>query len=416
MANQRSNGKKEYDFAYFERMNQKQAQKASPPRKPNPPPANNRQQPAKRNRDAARPGPQEERYRKPAPGGNASRTPPRGQPPGSPPPRGRPADPRAQKQKAKSAASQPKAPPRPKKPPKPAKPPKPPKPKKPKPSLSPEQIRKRRRRNRIIFTLSLFVAVVTAGVILSLTVLFPVTEIMVTGESRYTQEEIVQASKLSTGGNLFTTDTSGAAEHIGTALPYIGSVKVSHRLPGTLVIQVEDVVVAGAVQYGDGYLVLGSNGKALEQVSYLPENCPSIVGVNLAQAEIGKVVEYADPEQTKLIESMSLAAEENEFDHITQIDITDPYNVKMVYDDRITLKFGLPTDLDYKIRFAQRVLGSEISSTDRGTLNLSLARELSKVYFETDYTVPSSSTPVSSEPSSSEPSSSQASSAVSGSA
>ena len=77
-----------------------------------------------------------------------------------------------------------------------------------------------------------------------------------TGESRYTQEEIVQASGLTPGGNLFTTNTDGAAGSIEETLPYIGSVQVSRKLPGTLVIQVEDVVVAGAVQHGDGYLVL----------------------------------------------------------------------------------------------------------------------------------------------------------------
>lgn len=411
MANQRRNGKKEYDFGYFERMNQKEsnpAAKQTPPssrnpRTPSQPPAmGSRQQrnaAAQRNRQAA--------TRQPPSDGNGPRM-----PAGNPPVRGRPPAPHREekgKKKPPQAASRKAPPPREKKPEKPKKPPKPPKPKKPKPSLTPEQVRKRRRRNRIIFTLCLILAVVIAGVILSLTVLFHVTEIMVTGESRYTQEEIVQASGLTPGGNLFTTNTDGAAGSIEETLPYIGSVQVSRKLPGTLVIQVEDVVVAGAVQHGDGYLVLGARGKALEQVPYLPEGCPAIVGVKLSKAEIGKPVEYADEEQTKLIETMSLAAEENELDRITQIDVTDPYNVKMVYDGRITLQFGLPTDLDYKIRFAQSVIDSEISSTDRGTLNLSLARELSKVYFLPDYTAPVSSAPVSSQPTSS----SQVSSTVS---
>lgn len=403
MANQRRNGKKEYDFGYFERMNQKSSDHAGPktppasrnPRTPPSPSMNSRAQrnaAAQRNRQAAaRQEGTPERYRQGKPDGK-----PR-MPAGKPPVGTRPADSHRDEKSKKKPQPDPRKsqPPRAKKPPKP---PKPPKPKKPKPSLTPEQVRKRRRRNRILFTLSLIFAVVIAGVILSLTVLFHVTEIVVTGESRYTQEEIVQASHLATGGNLFTTDTSGAAGSIEETLPYIGSVKVVRKLPGTLLIQVEDIVVAGAVQYGDGYLVLGSNGKALEQVPYLPEGCPSIVGAKLSQAEIGKVVEYADEEQKQLIETMSLAAEENELEDITQIDVSDPYNVKMVYNGRITLKFGLPTDLDYKIRFAQSVIDSEISSTDRGTLDLSLARDLSKVYFEPDYTVPDSSTSAVSQP------------------
>ena len=42
---------------------------------------------------------------------------------------------------------------------------------------------------------------------------------MVTGESRYTQEEIVQVSQLKTRENLFMTDTRGAAEQIISRCP-----------------------------------------------------------------------------------------------------------------------------------------------------------------------------------------------------
>lgn len=402
MGNPRNGGKKDYNFDYFERMNQKQQEQQNPiSRGSSDPPQGHRQRPpnspadrrqqrnaaAQRNRNAARQvaqrSPDADRTR------SASGSPRDGGLPRKPerPERGvssRPQEPRQPK-----AAKKPRPAPPPSKPPKPSKPKKP---KKEKPSLSPEQRRKRRRRNWILFYISLFLVVVTAGVILSLTVLFHVDEIMVTGESRYTQEEIVQVSQLKTGENLFMTDTQGAAERIQSSLPYVGSVKISRKLPGTLVIQVDDVMVAGAVQYGDGYLVVGANGKALEQVPYLPEGCASIVGAKLSQAEIGKMVQYADEEQTELIQKLTMAAEENELDKVTQIDISDPYNVKLVYDGRITLAFGLPTDLEYKVRFAQSVLNTgKILETDKGVLDLSLAKEMSKAYFDPDYTVSSSS-------------------------
>lgn len=381
MGNPRNGGNKDYNFDYFERMNQKKkpskpSNPAKPPapsgkRRAQPPPTNSRQQrqeAAERNRKAAR-----QAEKNPAPG-KAKRRPPAG---ASPPKPGK-----------KSL------------PPKPQKPKKPPKPKKQKPSLSPEQRKKRRRRNWILFYISLFLTVVTAGVVLSLTVLFHVNEIMVTGESRYTQEEILQVSQLRTGGNLFLTDTGTATQRIQDSLPYVGSVKISRKLPSMLVIQVEDVVVAGAVRNGSGYLVVGANGKALEQVPYLPEGCASIVGAKLSQGTVGKMVEYADKSQTDLIQKLTMAADENELDSITQIDISDPYNVKMVYDGRITLEFGLPTDLEYKVRFAQSVLSTgRISATETGVLDLSLAREMSKAYFDPDYTISASSaSAVSSEP------------------
>ncbi len=417
MGNPRNGGKKEYNFDYFERMNQKQKEQQNPAsrvssdpsqgyqqRPPNPP-MDRRQQrsaAAERNRNAARQAAAERMSKKDS-------TSSRGQPrePDRPEERGRGS--RPQEPRKSQAAKKPRPAPPPPKPKKPSKP------KKPKPSLSPEQRRKRRRRNWILFYMSLFLVVVTAGIVLSLTVLFHVDEIMVTGESRYTQEEIVQVSQLKTGENLFMTDTRGAAERIQSSLPYVGSVRISRKLPGTLVIQVDDVVVAGAVQYNNGYLVVGANGKALEQVSYLPEGCASIVGAKLSQAEIGKTVKYADEEQTELIQKLTMAAEENELDKVTQIDISDPYNVKLVYDNRIVLAFGLPTDLEYKVRFAQSVLNTgKILETDRGVLDLSLAKEMSKAYFDPDYTVSNSSDQtVFQDPNSSSSSSSASSSAAS---
>ena len=79
----------------------------------------------------------------------------------------------------------------------------PPKPVKRRPPLSAAERRRRRRRRMFFFYIFLFLAVIGTAVTLSLTVLFRVERIEVQGESRYSAEQIVQASGLETGGNLF---------------------------------------------------------------------------------------------------------------------------------------------------------------------------------------------------------------------
>ena len=144
------------------------------------------------------------------------------------------------------------------------------------------------------FYIFLFLAVIGTAVTLSLTVLFRVERIEVQGESRYSAEQIVQASGLETGGNLFLTDTGEAASAIEKALPYIGEAKVSRVLPSELSISVQEEPAASAILWEGQYVVLGASGKVLELAAAAPENCPVVKGVALQQAEPGSAVAFAD--------------------------------------------------------------------------------------------------------------------------
>ncbi len=421
---------KEYNFDYFDRMNQKEkeakqkqpasSQSAGPPARERnrPPPASSarppgraaptrppdspgrderemRQEMARRNRQAARQQQEQTAYRReeaprrPGEEGQASR----GQKPKGKPPSSKKKD----KPRKEPAVKKKK--------------------RKPKPQLTPEQRAKRKRRKWILFYISLFLAVVAAGVTLSVTVLFKIDTIEVTGVSRYSMEEILETSGIQEGENLFMMDKGAAIERLEQELPYVGSVRISRHLPGRVVIQVDDVVIAGAVQNVAGYLIIGANGKALEQVSALPEGVPVLIGVDLSQTEIGQMVTYADPQQQEMIESLATIAHDNDLDQITQIDISDPYNLKLVYDDRITIKLGLPTDLDYKMQFVRSLIVArqEIGENEKGELDVSLARETNEAYFNPDYSISSSSTASasSSTSSASDPASSADSSGVS---
>lgn len=284
-----------------------------------------------------------------------------------------------------------------------------------------EQRRRRKRRRLILFYIVMFLVVVIGAVTLSLTVLFKIDTIQVTGTSRYTAQEIVNTAGIPKGENLFLAKTKEAGTAIEKKLPYIKTAKVSRRFPAKIVIDVVEDTVSGVIVYEDRYAVLGENGKVLDFPEVIPEGVPVIKGLMLSKVELGEPIAFQendteseaseeasssalqaagaeeqsdeaaseDPVQQRnqeTYETLMQAITDNGLDKISEIDLTDPYNLKILYDNRITMVLGLPTDLDYKIHYAKGILDEGgIQENERGVLNLADAVN-NKVPFAPDYT------------------------------
>lgn len=248
-----------------------------------------------------------------------------------------------------------------------------------------------RKRNLIIFYISIFLVIIAAAITLSLTVLFKISSIVVTGTSRYSLEDIIKESGISEGSNLFLINKDSAVKNLKEKLPYIGNVTISRKLPGTVEITVADAKIAGTIPYQGGYLVIDITGKAVEQLTDLPEYYPQIIGLNISDAQIGGEVTYTDNEQKIMFTELLKALDESEFDKITKIDVSDTYSLYAEYDNRITMNFGIATDLTYKAKFAKSIFDSgKIQTNEKGTLNLSVVTDNNKVYFAPDYSITSS--------------------------
>lgn len=242
---------------------------------------------------------------------------------------------------------------------------------------------KKRRCRMILFYIFSFLLIIAAAAALSLTVLFKIDTIEVSGSTRYSLQEIINASGIQKGNNLFLVKTSQAGAAIKKKLPYIGSVSVSRKLPAKILITVDNAVISGAVQNNTGYVLVSTEGKVLEQVKILPANCPVIIGLELASTQPGSSVVYKSVSTKTLFEDLMAALQKNKVDKITKIDISNTYRILVEYDKRITMNFGLASSMDYKIRMAKLVL-AKLKNNEKGVLNLSVAEEADRAYFSPD--------------------------------
>ena len=239
------------------------------------------------------------------------------------------------------------------------------------------QRRKKNRRKKLIIRATLCAIFLIAGVILALTMFFNISEITVTGDTVYSVDDIIEKSGVQIGDNLIFVSKNKINEQIATELPYVGSVKIKRHLPTSLELIITKTDAVYAVVINGYYTLLDENGKVLEKdLEYVGEN---IILLNLGEeisAETGKTITTSDEVYLEKLFSVRNAYVECGIEDITAIDLSDVYDIKLVYQGRITIELGETNkeNLSKKLALGKAALETqnEENMLYRGTINLSV--------------------------------------------
>lgn len=234
-----------------------------------------------------------------------------------------------------------------------------------------EKTRKRRKR-RIVewfaFTAMIFVAIF---IVLSLTVLFNIKEIEVEGDTRYTAEQIIEASGIKNGDNLWRTATSEVSKSVSTALPYIGSVSLSRKIPSTVVIIPEETSPEYAIANEKRYVLVDKSDKVLEAKAKKSGGLPVLEGLKAQQIKEGYVFEAEVPENYQAAKYIFGVCADNGI-KVKKLNMKDQNDIFAVCDEKVRLDFGSATQIDEKIQMANEVMTKlrEEGSLREGVINL----------------------------------------------
>lgn len=238
--------------------------------------------------------------------------------------------------------------------------------------------RKRRNRGRFgflykVLSLIIILVVIAAGCV----VFFRVEDITVTGVSRYTAQEIIDASGVEKGDNLFLVGSSRTAQKIYSTLPYVDEVNIRHALPDGLVINVTERTPAAVIQGDEGWWIIDAKGKILEQVSK-PEQVgvAEVSGLTALLPAVGTTLAVEDAESLKLESLMNLLSALEQRDilgEVSSIDLTSAAEISMVYDGRLTVKMRMSDDFMWQTRVLTESLAQGIiQSNETGVVDLTL--------------------------------------------
>jgi cell division protein FtsQ len=218
------------------------------------------------------------------------------------------------------------------------------------------------------------------AIVIALTLFFRVDSVVVSGQQRYTEEEIRTASGVHPGDNMYLLNKHEVARNILRELPYISTIRINRRLPDTLLIEIQESGKPMAVvQDGSAWLV-SSDGKIVEQK---PEaeavNYGLITGCELLAPSVGTSIalatEYA-AQQESLINLLEALEDAGITDEVDGIRLDDLSYINMDYGGRFTVRIAYNADYSWELtKLTQTLAREEIQSNMTGTIDLRLDDE-----------------------------------------
>ncbi|KQL58157.1 hypothetical protein AN965_05125 [Alkalicoccobacillus plakortidis] len=140
------------------------------------------------------------------------------------------------------------------------------------------QEKRRRKANKRLLSIVVLFFVLMMVLVYFQSPLSEVKSIQVSGNQLLTDEEVLEASGLSEGMNIWNIDRNTRIEQT-TQLKEVESIEISRRLPSSLFIQVKEYPRVAYVYSEEGYLPLLKNGQILDTVhdSQLVGDAPILV-------------------------------------------------------------------------------------------------------------------------------------------
>lgn len=188
-------------------------------------------------------------------------------------------------------------------------------------------------------------------------IFFRVNKVVVSGNQRYTAEEIIQVAGVEYGENLYSLNKGDIDRQLREQLPYVEAVSIWRALPDTLMIEVRECRAAACIQAEGGLWLLNTSGKLLEQVE--ESEVTQILGVTPLQPAAGTLLAVSQEESHKLsdlaalmtaLEQAGLLSETN------SIDLSSNTVMEARWQDRLTVRFSYASDYEYDARALQAAI------------------------------------------------------------
>ena len=234
-------------------------------------------------------------------------------------------------------------------------------------------VRHRRRRGRFNAVLKfLCVFLVIAAVIAAMTLFFRIESIVVSGNERYSGEEIIAASGIEIEDNMFLMDKYAVTAAIFHELPYVEEATLHRKLPDTILLEIHEGGCSAAVITKDGPWLISDKGKLLEKTYEIPEDCTVVTGAELLEPECGgmaKLDTESTFKETALLEFLQFAEEWGMRKDILSVELDDDTCLRFRYTGRFDVRMPWDADIDYKLQSLAAVV-DYLEVNETGEINL----------------------------------------------
>lgn len=246
--------------------------------------------------------------------------------------------------------------------------------------------RQRRRRGRFGFLYKLLsVLLVFAAILVGCVVFFRVNRVEVVGNHRYTAQEIIAASGVEIGDNLFLVNRPRANSSIIQRLPYVQKASMVRRLPDAIELHITESTAAAVVEDGERRWIIDPRGKLLEAVEPGETGLPQVLGLTPVGPAAGTMMAVDIGEQANLEGLRGLLTALSARDMIPGltdfIDVSAMSVIYFGYGEGLTVAVPMTGDFDRRAFELERVLEQQ-GERVTGTLYLTYGEEEARLLTE----------------------------------
>lgn len=246
-------------------------------------------------------------------------------------------------------------------------------------------IRHIKQRIYYVAVLVLLVVIFALAVVL---IFFRVSDVKVEGNTVYKDKEIVKASGIEEGVNIYMISEGDVQAKLLTEFPYIRTVNVEKNIPNTVTLDLECDSPSYYLEIGKEYFVISGNLRVVERFmtkDEMLEKHPDIRYFRVSEirsAIVGSELEFIHSGYSESAKSFLKVLEGTEiFEEITSVYFDDRFNICVVYDNRLKANVGNGESADLKLRFMKEIV--EDLGNVRGTIDI---KDVEKAYVLLDGT------------------------------
>ena len=246
----------------------------------------------------------------------------------------------------------------------------------------------RRARNQSLtrFYILAFTAVVVGAILLCIFVFFRVDTVEIIGGESYRKEDILSVCNIQDGDNLVLLSTAEREKELEYRFPYIEKVEIKKRIPARVEVIITETKTSYSVACDAGYLYVNYAGKVLEVASQPAKDSAVVRGTTPTADGPSQMIGFEEEDVTITFNEIIDQLQEKDVAGITSIDMSNRYDVTMMYDDRILFKFGNTNGMQSKMAYGIETLNymineGSITGETHGEIDLTMVPDKKKVIY-----------------------------------
>ena len=226
--------------------------------------------------------------------------------------------------------------------------------------------KKKRRKKNYLLRFLIFIAVLAGTYFILNSSLFYVTGFEITGNSHFTDSMVSDLSGIREGKNLFFFFFLRTARYNLISSPYVKTAKISRKLPGTIVIKLEEREEFAAVLDGNKSIIVDRDGLVL-RISENEPYLPVIAGLKIISSAEGKALET---EQSYLLtKALALLSEAEVIDfYFERLDVSVSSVKAYIYYDQYYCDGTMDNIIEYMTKIKAMVASQYQEDISHGTI------------------------------------------------